>query len=165
MKIFIIAAVTANGFIARQTDEISTSWTSKEDKQLFSEITKRAGVIVMGNTTFKTIGRALPGRRNIVYSRKAVDVEGIETTSESPAELISRLEREGCQELAVCGGASIYDMFLQAGVVDELYLTIEPVLFAGGIALLKHGADKQLALLDHKLLNDHTLLLHYEVKK
>jgi len=164
MKVFIIAAITANGYIAHEAEEISTDWTSKEDKKLFVELTKKAGVFVMGSTTFKTIGRALPGRRNIVYSRSPVEVEGVETTTESPTELVARLEREGHTELAVCGGASIYDMFLQAGVVDELYLTIEPILFAGGIPLLKHGADKKLALLDHKPLNDHTLLVHYEVK-
>jgi dihydrofolate reductase len=165
MKVFIIAAMSADGFIARREDDISTDWTSKEDRKLFVELTKQAGVMVMGSTTYHTIGRPLPGRRNIVYNRTPIDHEGVETTSESPAELVKRLESEGHSELAVCGGATIYDMFLQAGVVDELYLSIEPVLFATGVPLLKGGGGKELRLLDHKKLNDNTILMHYEVKK
>jgi dihydrofolate reductase len=165
MKVFIIAAVSANGFIGRHTDDLSTDWTSKEDRKLFVELTKQAGAMVMGSTTYHTIGRPLPGRRNIVYSRTPIDQEGVETTTETPAEVISRLESEGHEQLAVCGGASIYDMYLQAGVVDELYLTIEPVLFAQGIPLLKGGSDKTLRMLDHKKLNDNAILVHYEVIK
>src|SRR5688572_8829608 len=165
MKVFIIAAMSVNGFIARHTDDLSTDWTSKEDHKLFVQLTKQAGAMVMGSTTYRTIGRPLPGRRNIVYSRTPIDQEGIETTTETPVELIKRLAAEGHEQLAVCGGASIYDMFLQAGVVDELYLTIEPILIAQGVPLLKSGGAKELRMLDYKKLNDNTLLMHYEVIK
>lgn len=165
MKVFIIAAMSANGFIARHREDLSTDWTSKEDRKLFVQLTKQAGVMVMGGATYRTIGRPLPGRRNIVYSRSPIDQEGVETTSETPAELVKRLASEGHTQLAVCGGAAIYDMFLQAGVVTELYLTIEPILFAAGIPLLKGGTDKDLQLLEYKQLNDNAILVHYEVKK
>lgn len=162
MKVFMIAAVSADGFIARRADELA-DWTSKEDKKLFVELTKRAGVMVMGNTTYRTIGHALPDRRMIVYSRSPVNDEGVEVTSEDPKDLVARLEREGYHELAICGGRSIYDLFLGAGVVDELYLTVEPVLFGEGISLLSTAVDHTLRLTEHATLNENTMLLHYEV--
>lgn len=165
MKVFIIAALTADGFIAHTEKDTSTNWTSDEDRKLFVRLTKRAGVFVMGSTTYRTIGRALPGRRNIVYSRTKIAQEGIETTSETPAALIQRLEAEGYDELAICGGTTIYDMFLQADVVDELYLTIEPVLFGTGLPLIKTARDIPLKLIESTLLNADTLLVHYEVQK
>lgn len=164
MKVFIVATMTADGFIARNSNEL-VDWSSKEDKKLFVQLTKQAGVMVMGRSTFETIGRPLPGRRNIVYTRRPLDMEGIETTQEDPRALIQRLASEGVQELAVCGGASIYSQYMQAGVVDELYLPIEPRLFGDGIKLFDGTAlDVELELLDTRKLNDNTVLLHYTVK-
>lgn len=148
MKIFIISAISADGFIAKDPIAPSTSWTSAEDKKHFSEITKRAGVIVMGAKTFATIGRALPGRKTIVYSNTPINVTGIETTSLAPAELIKQLEQEGFKEVAICGGTTIYTMFMKAGVVDSLYLTIEPVIFGSGIPLFKETLDIKMELLN-----------------
>nr|AIA15699.1 RibD C-terminal domain protein [uncultured bacterium]AIA15777.1 RibD C-terminal domain protein [uncultured bacterium] len=164
IRVFVIAAVSADGFIARTQTELA-DWTSKEDKKIFVELTKKAGVMVMGSNTFKTIGRALPGRRNIVYSHTPIEVEGIETTEETPQELVTRLEAEGCAELAVCGGRAIYDMFLRAGVVDEVYLTLEPVLFGTGITLAGSPLTTSLKLLETRPLNEDVMLMHYGVRK
>ena len=165
MKVFIIATQTADGFIARHNNEL-VDWSSKEDKKLFVQLTKQAGVMVMGRSTYDTIGRPLPDRRNIVYTRQPLEVEGIETTTEPPADLVKRLRLEGVQELAVCGGASIYSMFIQAGLVDELYLPVEPKLFGRGISLCNETPlDVDLTLLEHRALNDNTVLLHYSVNR
>jgi dihydrofolate reductase len=163
MKVFIIAAITANGFIARNRQELA-NWTSKEDKKLFVELTKRAGVMVMGSTTYSTIGRPLPGRRTIVYAMPGFEAEGVEITAEDPHDLVRRLAAEGCQELAICGGSSIYTMFLDAGLVDELFLSIEPIMFAGGVPFITNKNEINLALLEERKLNEHTILAHYEVK-
>src|SRR5687768_2264949 len=134
MRTFIIAALTADGFIGRDSGHLA-DWTGKEDKKIFGELTKEAGVIVMGSRTHATIGRALPERRNIVYTSQPekITAKGVETTNEAPAELVRRLADEGSKALAVCGGATVYDMFMRAGVVDELYLTYVPVLFGKGV--------------------------------
>jgi dihydrofolate reductase len=167
MKVFIIAALTADGFIGRTADHLA-DWTSPEDKKLFTSLTKEAGVMAMGSRTFATIGRALPGRRNIVYTASPdafTSVEGVEPTNESPADLIARLKQEGVSGLAVCGGASIYSLFMEAGVVEEVYITIEPVLFGTGITLFSSEIEASLTLLETRKLNDNTVLLHYAVTR
>lgn len=164
MKTFIIAALTADGFIGRDAAHLS-DWSSKEDKQLFVRLTKQAGVIVMGSATFATIGRALPGRRMIVYTRhpERIAAEAVEATSESPAVLLKRLESEGAAGLAVCGGTQIYSLFMHAGAVDELYLTVSPLLFGRGLSLFDAQLDVRLELLDSELINPQEMLLHYRV--
>lgn len=164
MKVFIIAAISADGFIARNTTELA-DWTSSEDKKLFVKLTKEAGVMVMGATTLATIGRALPGRRTIVYTThpQDINIEGVEPTTEDPKLLVERLKNEGAEAIAVCGGRSIYSLFLQAGLVDELYLTVEPVLFGSGIGLFKDELNTKLSLLEATNLNKDVILLHYAV--
>jgi len=163
MKVFIVAALSADGFIAHDRDELA-DWTSKEDKKLFVQLTKRAGVLVMGGATYRTIGRPLPGRKNVIYTHGTIN-DDVEVTQEAPQELIARLAQEGYTELAVCGGRSIYELFLASGAVDELYLTIEPILFGSGIKLCELEIDMPLKLLDSKLLNENSMLLHYEVRR
>nr|AIA16820.1 Dihydrofolate reductase [uncultured bacterium]AIA16926.1 Dihydrofolate reductase [uncultured bacterium] len=119
----------------------------------------------MGSKTFATIGRALPGRRTIVYTSRpeAITAEGAEATSEAPAALIARLKKEGAAGLAVCGGASIYAQFMAAGVVDELYLTVVSKLFGTGVPLFGQELDVSLDLLACERLDEQTILLHYRV--
>jgi len=163
MQVSIIVAVSADGFIARDAHELTTTWNSKEDRKIFVELTKRAGVFVLGGNTYRTFGHALPGRRKIVYSRSVINEPGIETTQEAPADLIARLSADGFTELAVCGGTAIYDMFLRAGLVTDIYLTIEPVLFGKGLSLVESSLDVPLQLVESRALNANTLLIHYRI--
>lgn len=166
MRVFIIAALTADGFIGRDGGH-TADWTGGEDKKVFVRLTKEAGVMVMGSRTFATIGRALPGRRNIIYTSRPDEIaaEGVETTNEAPAELLKRLENEGASAVAICGGASVYDLFMRAGVVDELYITYVPVLFGKGVALFADELSTGLELQDSTKLDDGAVLMHYIVKK
>lgn len=164
MKVFLIAAISADGYIARHTTELA-DWTSSEDKRLFAKLTKEAGVMVMGAKTLATIGRALPGRRTIVYTHHPdrLNIDGVEPTSEDPIELIERLRSEDAAAVAICGGASIYTLFMQAELVDELYITIEPTVFGAGVSLFNESLRASLRLLESTSLTPDSLLLHYAV--
>lgn len=166
MKVFIIAALTADGFIGRDGGH-SADWTGGEDKKVFVRLTKEAGVMVMGSRTFATIGRALPGRRNIVYTSRPeqIKTEGVETTNETPFKLIKRLEQEGANAVAICGGATIYDLFMREGLVDELYITYVPIVFGQGVTLFSGKLNAQLELKETTPLSDGSVLMHYIVKK
>lgn len=169
MKVFIIAAISVDGLMGAHDTQSSLEWRSKEDGLSFNELTRAAGVLVMGSATYKTfrVKRAPPGRRLIIYTHdpSSISGEGIETTAEDPKTLVDRLAAEGYPALAVCGGAMINSLLLDAGLVDELYLTIEPVVFGGGVPLLKNPSVAKLRLLESTPLNAHSLLLHYAVEK
>ena len=177
MNIILIAAVSADGKIAQHEGQTSLDWTCKEDTQFFVSKTKEVGVVIMGRKTFETIGKPLKGRRMIVMSRGSEVAAGfslrknsegremgtIEFTNDSPKELLFRLTQEGCESVVIAGGASIYSAFLKDGLVDELFLTVEPVLFGSGVPLGFEFDRVNLRLLEVTRLGDQAVLLHYRI--
>jgi dihydrofolate reductase len=171
MNVFIIAAVTADGFVARDTNQFAMDWTTKEDVQRFVKLTKDAGVMIMGSRTFATIikmKRQLPGRKIVVYSRHPESVvydraDPTEVTDAAPAEILSKLAAEGFQSVAICGGSQIYDLFMRAGAVTDLYLTFEPVLFGAGVPLFAGALQSELQLESVERLGANAIAAHYTV--
>lgn len=162
---FIIVAQSLDGYISPLSHTNSMSWTSGADKKFFKKKTKEAGVVIMGRTTFDTIGKALPDRKTIVYSSTSIEVEDVETTTLSPQELFIKLEQEGYSEVAICGGSSIYSLFLNSGLVSKLYITLEPIIFGEGISLFKDIEQSKLSLLSSTPLDQNALLLEYQITK
>ena len=116
----------------------------------------------MGPKTFSTLPKPLAGRVNIVYSR-AKKFEGAEMTTKSPLELVDELKKRNFSEVAICGGAEIYSMFMEADVVDYLYLTIEPIIFGNGIRLFTTDMSHRLILENVSSTESGTIFLEYKV--
>lgn len=168
MKVVLIAAMSADGKIAEHADQSSLDWTSKEDTKFFIEKTKDIGTVVMGYRTFLTINKPLKGRRLIVFTRdtsKDKPIPGVEFTSLEPAALIRKLADDGVAELVLGGGATVYGQFLEAGLVTDVYLTIEPYLFGNGVPFAQGFDRVALRFESVEQLNDQTVLLHYTIPK
>lgn len=161
---FLIASISADGFIAKNSSHLSLEWTSKEDKQFFVKRTKQASVIVMGLNTYKTIGKPLPERLNIVYSDTEKNFPGVEITEAEPGDLLADLEKRGYKEAAICGGSAIYTMFMERKLIDKLYLTVEPVIFGEGLKLFQKEINAKLDLQSVEKLNASAVLLEYNVQ-
>lgn len=115
-RISIIAAVAANGVIGSGN---ALPWQLPEDLKRFKALTL-GHPVVMGRKTFESIGRPLPGRRNIIVSRNAVfSADGCETAASLDAALASCAETT--DEVFVIGGAQIYAEAMP--LADRLYLT------------------------------------------
>jgi dihydrofolate reductase len=168
MNVIALAAITADGLIARSAQH-RTDWTSKADKQMFVETTRKAGVIVMGRATFETFPKPLKDRLHVVMTAHLdahVSTPGaVEYTAAAPTEILHTLEERQFSEVIIGGGASVYRLFLEAGLVDELWLTVEPVLFGEGISLLGPGsADVHMRLLEMGQLASDTIQLKYTLR-
>lgn len=163
-------AATVDGKIAKSKTHLA-SWTSKEDKMSFIKETKKAGVIIMGRSTFATIGKPLPGRLNIILTSspekfKEEEKRGIlEFIKGSPLEVVSLLKRRGYTLAILGGGANTNAKFLEAGLVDELLITVEPKIFGSGVDLFAGSFDVDLELLNVSKLNKNTIQLRYRVIK
>jgi dihydrofolate reductase len=158
MKVIMVAVVTIDGKLARNSAHFS-DWSSREDKKLFVSLTKRAGVIIMGNNTYKTLPGPLPGRLHVVMSRDAAVMEDlpgvVEFTDAPPERVLADLEARGYMEVVLGGGSQVNALFLQHGLVDEISLTVEPVLFGTGIDLLEGvELDLRARLLEVERLNE-----------
>lgn len=175
MKVTVVAVCSINGKLTNGDDPNIYKWTSKEDQNFFFSLISKSKLIVMGSGTYRAIRAklkvqseklrvvltSLPGK----YSSEQVP-RMLEFSSETPEELVSRLEKK-YNELLLVGGAKVYSSFMKAGLVDEIYLTIEPIVFENGKNLFADGDfDVDLKLVSSKKLNKNgTILLKYIVKK
>ncbi len=165
MKLILLMAVTADGKIARSSDHFP-DWTGPADKRFFACRSREAGVVIMGSKTFDTLAKPLPGRRNIVLSRDPARVSRppqLVFTSRPPGEILAGLATEGFSEAILAGGSRINTLFAARGLIDEVILTVSPLLFGQGISLFSTGLDLHLELLDLQRLDEHLVLLHYRV--
>lgn len=93
-------------------------WRIPQDMQFFKQTTM-GSIVVMGRKTFDSIGQPLPGRRNVVLSRKPLDVAGVEWCT-SPEDLDRFLDQQAGPKFII-GGASLYRMYLDKA--EKIYLT------------------------------------------
>lgn len=115
-RLSLIAAVAANGVIGSDN---ALPWRLPEDLKRFKALTLGHPVI-MGRRTHESIGRPLPGRRNIVVSRNAAfSAAGCETAASLEAAIAACAGT--ADEIFVIGGAQIYAEALP--LAERLYLT------------------------------------------
>jgi len=101
-RITLIVARARNGVIGRDG---KLPWRLPEDLAFFKRTTM-GQPIVMGRRTWESIGRPLPGRRNIVVSRRAGFLaDGVETAPSLDEALRLCADSE---EVFVIGGAQLY---------------------------------------------------------
>jgi dihydrofolate reductase len=113
--ICLVVAIARNRVIGRDN---GLPWRLSEDLKRFKATTLGKPVL-MGRKTFESIGKPLPGRRNIVLTRDLRwSGEGIDVVRSVEEAL--RLVR-GVPELAVIGGAEIYRLTLP--IAQRIYLT------------------------------------------
>ena len=114
-RINLIAAMAKNRTIGMDNQ---MPWHLPADLKHFKATTLKHPVI-MGRKTYQSIGKALPGRRNIVVTRDS-------EFSLEDAEVINDLEKaielcEDVSDIMIIGGANIYNQMLEKA--DRLYLT------------------------------------------
>ncbi len=169
MKIVLLMAITLDGKIAKHTSQLA-DWTSKADKKIFVAETKKSGVIVMGETTYNTIGRPLPGRLNLILSQEPEKRESIPGSLEfikaSPKDISSMLNKRGFETVILGGGATVNGSFLKENLIDEIWLTVEPKIFGEGLPLF-NGADVNLCLelISMEKIDDNVLQVRYKIIK
>lgn len=167
MHITLLAALSVDGFIGHSREE-KANWTSAEDKAFFVAETKKWGAVVMGAKTYATIGRPLSGRLIFVLTTdpnfKEVPGE-VERFSGELSDLVSLVEQRGFKGLVVAGGERVYSAFLRAGLVNELAITIEPVIFGRGLKLAELDRDVVLGAPSVEQLGTKAVLMRYKVSK
>ena len=115
MRISLIAAAAANNVIGRDG---RLPWKLPEDLERFKQLTL-GKPIVMGRLTHESIGRPLPGRRNIVLTRRPdYRAEGCDVVRSVRAAVDAVA---GAEEVMIIGGGAVYTSFLP--LAERVYLT------------------------------------------
>ncbi|VVB98838.1 Uncharacterised protein [uncultured archaeon] len=169
--VFVLLAVsTIDGRIAKGSAHM-TDWSSKEDKVFLHKKLDEGDAVVVGNNTYKTARGPLSRRNCIVFTRK---VRGMKRESDylvylnpEKTSLEKFVSSMGYRKIVVLGGAKTYSYFLENGLVDEIFLTIEPVVFGSGISMFESGfKPRRFSLVSSRRLNRAgAVLLHYSSRK
>jgi dihydrofolate reductase len=114
--ISFIVAMDKNQVIGKDNE---LPWHLPADLAYFKRITM-GNPIIMGRKTHESIGRALPGRKNIIVTRN-LDYQSSTCTVLNHLEDVEKLEKESDEELFVIGGAEVFKELLS--IADRLYVT------------------------------------------
>jgi len=164
IPVTLIMAMTADGKIAKNSTQLA-NWTSHEDKKLFVEISKQHGVIMMGENTFNTFPKPLPGRLNVVFTKQKnpEEINEVKWVSGEPEKVLEELEILGYKSALLGGGATLNSLFLKNKLINEIILTVEPKIFGSGLSLFNEDINADLELITMEKLNENTIMLKYKV--
>jgi len=132
MTINLIVATTENGVIGKDGD---MPWSMPSDLKHFKHITTlgESNVVIMGRKTYDSIGKALPGRTNIIVTRNR-DQEEINKYTDATVRHSIEEALEHAQGLEyflkldldvhIIGGASIYEQVMKMNEVEMIHHTL-----------------------------------------
>lgn len=165
----VFIATSLDGFIARSDgtfDFLSIVEQAGEDYG-FGEFFATVDALVIGRHTYET-ALGFPewpyaGKRCIVLThRETPTAHGEQFFAGDPSGLVEQLALVGVQRLYVDGGAVIRE-FLKADLIDDMTLSIVPVLLGRGISLFGSEVPEQrLLLTDNRAYASGLVQLHYE---
>jgi dihydrofolate reductase len=135
-EIVLIYARAANGAIGNEGD---LPWRLPADLKRFKALTM-GKPIIMGRKTFESLPGLLPGRRHIVLSRReGFAPEGVAMAGSVKEALALAAEGNETGEVAVIGGAAIYDVFMP--LAHRIELTQIHADYAGDTFMPEPGRE------------------------
>ena len=105
-----------------------------------------------------------PAPRAVERLEAVAEVAPLASARPQPAEILAELDRRGAQVVLSEGGPSFNAQFADAGVIDELCLSIAPLLAGGTSPRIVHGSKRTVPLnmsIDHLLEASDTLFVRY----
>lgn len=151
-----------------------SEWTSIEDKNHFKKVILENNLIIMGRKTFEDSKSMLvhsEDKLRIIITKNPEKYTSDETpgmiefTNDKPETLLRKLSSRGYKKAILAGGSKINRLFFKSGLVNEIWLTIEPIIIGKGNELIAPDEFKfNLKLKSINSLNKTgTLLVKYDV--
>ena len=140
-KIILYIASSLDGFIARENGDID--WLPENTSSGYDEFYKTIDTVVMGKKTYEqvlTFGEyPYKDKKSYVFTRKN------DQTKDGNTEFVSDIDKfvkenisNSGKNIWLVGGAEIISPFLNRGFVDEIILSIIPIVLGKGIPLFKN---------------------------
>ena len=166
-RVVLGLGISLDGYIARPNGDVDFLFMPKDYSMapFFATI----DTAVMGRKTYE-IGLKMGGASGFasmasyVFSRTLPPGErsGVVFVDEGPAALIERLRKRRGKNIWLMGGGELGRDFLQADLVDDLYLGIVPVLLGAGIPLFPPGfPQRKFELIENKTYSKGLIAVKY----
>lgn len=134
----IICAIAQNRAIGKNNQLL---WHIKKDFQFFKDKTL-GHVLLMGQKTYESIGKPLPGRTTVVISNNPDFNPKDIVVSRSLEEGIEKAMELEKDEVFICGGGSIYAQTIN--LANKLYLTIVAGEFEADVFFPEYSSFKNI---------------------
>ncbi|SRR5690554_311898 len=172
-KVALFIATSLDGYIAQPNDDLSfLKLVEKEGEDYgYAEFTATIDTIILGRKTYDWVLREIG---NSHYDNGERDVYVI-TRTEKPSvgrttfytgsltELVEQLKSKNGKNIYCDGGAEIVNELLKNNLIDELIISVIPVLLGNGTRLFKDGRPEQkLKLVTTKTFDTGLTQLHYK---
>lgn len=171
VQLFI--AVSLNGYIAGPGGDMSflDIVAAEGEDYGYAEFIKETDTVIIGGKTYDwvmTQVREFPhaDKKTYIITRAAKPSTGnLEFYSGNLKELVIGLKRGSGKNIFVDGGAEIVNLLLAEGLIDEIYISIIPVLLGGGTRLFHDGIPyTKLEYIGSKLFDSGLVQIRYKVK-
>ncbi len=140
-KILVYIASSLDGYVARENGDID--WLPKINESGYDAFYKSVDTVIMGKTTYDqvlTFGEyPYKDKKSFVFTRST------NQNKDENAEFVSDVEKfvkdgfpNAGENIWLVGGAQLISSFLKQGVVDEIIISLIPVLLGKGIPLFKN---------------------------
>ena len=169
-KVVYGGAMSLDGFIAGPNGEYD--WIVPDPDIDFAAMMSRFDTFLIGRKTFEAMRRMseaappMPGIQQIVFSRTLRPDDCPQATlSDDAVGMVTDLRARPGKDIALFGGGELFRSLLSAGLVDEVSVSLIPVLLGGGIPFLPPPADRaRLRLKTHRVYEKTgTVGLEYDV--
>jgi dihydrofolate reductase len=167
-KVILGLAVSLDGFIEGPNGEYD--WCFTDQDYGMSDFFKRIDAIFMGRKSYDLV-RSVEGEnpyQNIstyVFSKTIQETpEGIHLVSGDLKQEVINLKNQKGKDIWLFGGAELTAAFIQHGLLDELWLSVHPVLLGSGKPLFQQIQNRvPLQLLEQKAYSSGLVSLKYRV--
>lgn len=172
----IYIATSLDGYIAKPNDDLSfLKLVEKEGEDYgYAEFTATIDTIILGRKTYdwvlKEIGSSHydNGDRNVYVITRTEKPSVGKTTfyTGDLTELVQQLKSQSGKNIYCDGGAEIINELLKKDLIDEMIISVIPVLLGNGTRLFKDGRpEQQLELVNAKTFETGLIQMHYKRKK
>ncbi len=172
-KVILYIACSLDGFIAKPGDDLSfLDLVAKEGEDYgYKEFTNTVDTVIMGRRTYEWVMSQVDefphaDKESFIITREMRESIGnVHFYSDDLEALVIRLKQKKGKNIFVDGGAEVVRMMMERHLLDELTLSIIPVILGGGIRLFSSGIpEKGLELKSTKVFESGLVQLHYHVK-
>lgn len=169
MKLTVYMATSIDGLITK--GETDSNWVSKTDWKEFYSYIKSSDAVLMGRKTMEQFGGDFPleGVLNVVLTNNKQlhkSDQNLLFTSGTPKEILDLLKAKGITKPLLIGGSDVNKQFIKADIIDEIVLSIHPLVLGNGLKVFgEDPLDIKLELVSTKSVNDELVQIVYKVIK
>lgn len=175
-KLIIYIATSLDGYIAKPNDDLSfLKLVEKEGEDYgYAEFTATIDTIILGRKTYdwvlKEIGSSHydNGERDVYVVTRTEKPSVGKTTfyTGDLSELVQQLNSQNGKNIYCDGGAEIINELLKKDLIDEMIISVIPVLLGNGTRLFKDDRPEQLLeLVSTKTFETGLIQMHFKRKK